>query len=136
MENYAKSRSRTKSENMLTITTTPRPKSSVLENSTPNFRTIIKDIDIGSSEKFKARKPVQNRPRSAVLENGLSGRLPMKIVTNRKNQLSVGKTLDRTPSHESNRFLRKGQILLNEGTSDQRQLPQLAAAVVSEVTKL
>ena len=108
MENYAKSRSRTKSENMLTITTTPRPKSSVLENSTPNFRTIIKDIDIGSSEKFKARKPVQNRPRSAVLENGLSGRLPMKIVTNRKNQLSVGKTLDRTPSHESNRFLRKG----------------------------
>lgn len=108
MENYAKSRSRTKSENMLTITTTPRPKSSVLENSATNFRTIVKDIDIGSPEKFKVRKTVQNRPRSAVLENGLSSRLPMKIVTNPKNQLSVGKTLDRTPSRESNRFLRKG----------------------------
>ena len=33
-------------------------------------------------------------------------------------------------------FWGKGQILLNEGTSDQRRLPQLAAAVVSEVTKL
>lgn len=110
MENYVNSRSRTRSENVLSKKTTQRPKSSVLDNNTPNFKAIVRDIDIESHEKSKPKGKAQNRPRSAVLENSLSSRLPMRIVTNTKGQTSAGKslTLDRTPSRESNRFLRKG----------------------------
>ena len=110
MENYANSRSRTRSENMLSVKTSQRPKSSALENSTPTFRVIVQDINIESPVKSRARGTAQNRPRSAVLENSLSSHLPIKIVTNTKGQTSAGKkvTLDRSLNRESNRYLRKG----------------------------
>lgn len=110
LENYVNSRSRTRSENVLSVGRTQRPKSSVLENSTPNFKAIVRDINIGSPEASKPKGKAQNRPHSAVLENSISSRLPIKIVTNAKGQTSGGKslTLDRTTSRNSNRYLRKG----------------------------
>ena len=111
MENYVNSRARTRSENMLTVKTPQRPKSSILENSAHRFKAIVRDIDVGAAEKSKPTMRTQNRPRSAVMENSLSNRLPMKIVTNTKGQASLGKNLvvlDRSPSRESNRYLRKG----------------------------
>lgn len=110
MENYVNSRARTRSENMLSVKTHPRPKSSILDNSTHHFKAIVRDIDIGASGNCKSTVKAQNRPRSAVMDNSLSGRLPMKIVTNTKGQTSLGKNLivDRSPSRESNRYLRKG----------------------------
>ncbi|RMX41175.1 hypothetical protein pdam_00019193 [Pocillopora damicornis] len=110
MENYVNSRTRTRSENMLSIKSSQRPKSSVLENSTHRFKSIVRDIDIGATEKCKATVKTQSRPRSAVLDNSLSSRLPMKIVTSTKGQASLGRNLvlDRSPSGESKRYLRKG----------------------------
>lgn len=111
MENYVNSRARTRSENMLSVKTAQRPKSSILENSTHRFKAIVRDIDVGSAETSKPATRTQNRPRSAAMENPLSNRLPMKIVTNTKGQASLGKNLvvlDRSPSRESNRYLRKG----------------------------
>lgn len=111
MENYVNSRARTRSENMLSVKNTQRPKSSILENSTNRFKVIVRDIDIGAAEKSKPAIKTQSRPRSAVMENSLSNRLPMKIVTNTRGQASLGKNLvvlDRSPSRESNRYLRKG----------------------------
>lgn len=110
MENYVNSRARTRSENMLSLKSSQRPRSSVLENNTHHFKAIVREIDIGATEKCKPTVKTQSRPRSAVMENSLSSRLPMKIVTNAKGQASLGRNLvlDRSPSRESNRYLRKG----------------------------
>ena len=110
MENYVNSRARTRSENMLSVKAPQRPKSSIFENSTHRFKAIVRDVDVGAAEKSKLTMRTQNRPRSAVMENSLSNRLPMKIVTNTKGQ-GLGKNLvvlDRSPSRESHRYLRKG----------------------------
>lgn len=108
LENYVNCRSRTRSENALSMKATQRPRSSILENSTPNLKSIVRDIDIGSPEKYKPNWKSQIRPRSAVLDN--SSRLPMRIVTSTKGQTSAVKssTLDRTSSQDSGRYLRKG----------------------------
>ena len=132
MENYVNSRTRTKSENMLSLKTSQRPKSSVLENSTHNFKAIVRDIDLGGAEKSKPTVKTQNRPRSAVMENSLSSRLPMKIVTNTKGQ-TLGKNLvlDRSPSRESNRYLRKGSDSSERG----HQRSKTATAIISSCSE-
>ena len=110
LENYVDTRSRTKSENALSVKTSQRPKSSVLENSTSNLKCIVREIDIGSPEKSKPKGKMQNRPRSAVLEDSNANRLPRRIVTSPKDQSSCSQssTLHRNSSQGSNRYLRKG----------------------------
>jgi len=132
LENYVNSRSRTRSENALSVKTTQRPKSSVLESSTPNFKSIIKDNDIGSPEKSKPKGKALNRPRSAILENSISSCLPMRIVTSTKGQTS-GKslTLERNSSRDSNRYLRKGSDSSERG----RQRSKTSTAIVSSCSE-
>lgn len=133
MENYVNSRTRTRSENMLSVKTSQRPKSSILENSTHHFKAIVRDIDVGGVEKSKPiAVKTQNRPRSAVMENSLSSRLPMKIVTNTKGQ-TLGKNLvlDRSPSRESNRYLRKGSDSSERG----HQRSKTTTAIVSSCSE-
>lgn len=132
MENYVNSRTRTKSENMLALKTSQRPKSSVLENSTHNFKAIVRHIDLAGAERSKPTVKTQNRPRSAVVENSLSSRLPMKIVTNTKGQ-TLGKNLvlDRSPSRESNRYLRKGSDSSERG----HQRSKTTTAIISSCSE-
>lgn len=132
MDNYVNSRTRTKSENMLSVKTSQRPKSSILENSTHRFKAIVRDIDVGGFEKSKPTVKTQNRPRSAVMENSLSSRLPMKIVTNTKGQ-TFGKNLvlDRSPSRESNRYLRKGSDSSERG----HQRSKTTTAIISSCSE-
>lgn len=132
MENYVNSRARTRSENMLSVKNSQRPKSSILENSTHHFKAIVRDIDVGGVEKSKPTVKTQNRPRSAVMENSLSSRLPMKIVTNTKGQ-TLGKNLvlDRSPSWESNRYLRKGSDSSERG----HQRSKTTTAVISSCSE-
>ena len=130
MENYVNSRTRTRSENMLSIKSSQRPKSSVLENSTHRFKSIVRDIDIGATEKCKATVKTQSRPRSAVLDNSLSSRLPMKIVTSTKGQASLGRNLvlDRSPSGESKRYLRKGSDSSERGHQRSKKTTSISSS--------
>ena len=110
LENYVNSKSRTKSENALLAKITQRPKSSILESSTPKFKAIVRDIDIESPGKTKAVGKGKNRPHSVVLGNSSTNRFLSRIVSSPKDQSSGGKssTLQRNTSQGSNRYLRKG----------------------------